>query len=263
MAYSRNNNRGGRGGRFGGGRDGGRPSMHKTTCSDCSKSCSVPFKPTGSKPVFCSECFEGKEQGGGRRDRDRGGRGGSRGGRDRGGRGGDRRGRSDREMFEVVCDSCGDDCKVPFKPSSGKDVLCSPCFEKAGNGKSGANDKKMDIIVSKLDRILQILDGADIIDDSYEMIEEVVDETTNDSLAAALDLTPDSQEIEIKDDVKSEEAKEEAQSEEIQSEEAKEVAQVQEVKSDDSNESVKEDSIENKKPVEKKQGNGFSKLNIF
>lgn len=32
--------------------------MHRTTCSNCGKECEVPFKPTGSKPVFCSECFE-------------------------------------------------------------------------------------------------------------------------------------------------------------------------------------------------------------
>ena len=34
--------------------------MHRAICSDCGKECQVPFKPTGSKPVFCSECFEKK-----------------------------------------------------------------------------------------------------------------------------------------------------------------------------------------------------------
>lgn len=32
--------------------------MHRTTCSNCGKDCEVPFKPNGSKPVFCSDCFE-------------------------------------------------------------------------------------------------------------------------------------------------------------------------------------------------------------
>lgn len=32
--------------------------MHKTTCSNCGRDCEVPFKPNGSKPVFCSDCFE-------------------------------------------------------------------------------------------------------------------------------------------------------------------------------------------------------------
>jgi CxxC-x17-CxxC domain-containing protein len=31
--------------------------MHKATCSTCSKPCEVPFRPDGSKPVLCSECF--------------------------------------------------------------------------------------------------------------------------------------------------------------------------------------------------------------
>ncbi|MCX6748605.1 MAG: hypothetical protein NT076_03290 [Candidatus Pacearchaeota archaeon] len=42
-----------------GGRDGGRRSfeMHEVTCDKCGKQCEVPFKPTGDKPVFCSDCF--------------------------------------------------------------------------------------------------------------------------------------------------------------------------------------------------------------
>lgn len=42
---------------FGGGSD--RPQiMHKAICSNCGKECEVPFKPNGSKPVFCRECFQ-------------------------------------------------------------------------------------------------------------------------------------------------------------------------------------------------------------
>ena len=53
------------GGRFGG-RSGfrergegnfGRPEMYDAVCSKCGKQCQVPFRPTGSKPVFCSDCF--------------------------------------------------------------------------------------------------------------------------------------------------------------------------------------------------------------
>ncbi|MFT7507672.1 MAG: CxxC-x17-CxxC domain-containing protein [Acidimicrobiales bacterium] len=29
----------------------------KATCSECHKSCEVPFKPSGDKPVYCSDCF--------------------------------------------------------------------------------------------------------------------------------------------------------------------------------------------------------------
>jgi len=49
--------------------------MFKTICSNCGKECEVPFKPTGSKPVYCSDCFE--KMGGGsdsRRFEDRGSR---------------------------------------------------------------------------------------------------------------------------------------------------------------------------------------------
>lgn len=31
--------------------------MHDATCSKCGKNCQVPFKPTGSKPVLCRDCF--------------------------------------------------------------------------------------------------------------------------------------------------------------------------------------------------------------
>jgi CxxC-x17-CxxC domain-containing protein len=43
-----------------------RPEMHEATCSKCGKSCQVPFKPTGSKPVFCSDCF--RQQGDGQQE---------------------------------------------------------------------------------------------------------------------------------------------------------------------------------------------------
>lgn len=32
--------------------------MHKAICSNCGKECEVPFKPNGSKPVFCRDCFQ-------------------------------------------------------------------------------------------------------------------------------------------------------------------------------------------------------------
>ncbi|MBR9691662.1 hypothetical protein GOV06_02655 [Candidatus Woesearchaeota archaeon] len=32
--------------------------MTQVICSECGKECEVPFKPTSSKPVYCSDCFE-------------------------------------------------------------------------------------------------------------------------------------------------------------------------------------------------------------
>ncbi len=46
---------------FGGGRSsGGAREMHSATCAACGKSCQVPFQPSGEKPVYCSDCFQGQ-----------------------------------------------------------------------------------------------------------------------------------------------------------------------------------------------------------
>lgn len=92
---------------------------------------------------------------------DRGGRGGFGGGRrsfggDRGGFSGRSRGgfgggrpafgdRNDgpREMFDAVCDNCGKTCQVPFRPTTGKPVYCSDCFEKMG-GREGRDSGRSD-----------------------------------------------------------------------------------------------------------------------
>lgn len=46
----------------GGGRDRGDVQMHRATCAECNNPCEVPFRPTGERPVYCSDCF-GKSQG--------------------------------------------------------------------------------------------------------------------------------------------------------------------------------------------------------
>jgi CxxC-x17-CxxC domain-containing protein len=33
--------------------------MFKAVCSECGADCEVPFKPSGDKPVLCSQCFKG------------------------------------------------------------------------------------------------------------------------------------------------------------------------------------------------------------
>ena len=48
---------------FGGDRDRrdhdrGPVTMHKATCATCGEACEVPFRPSGDKPVYCSQCFE-------------------------------------------------------------------------------------------------------------------------------------------------------------------------------------------------------------
>ena len=31
--------------------------MHKVVCADCGQECEVPFKPDGTRPVYCRECY--------------------------------------------------------------------------------------------------------------------------------------------------------------------------------------------------------------
>lgn len=33
---------------------------HDVTCSDCGCATRVPFKPTGDKPVYCSDCYKAR-----------------------------------------------------------------------------------------------------------------------------------------------------------------------------------------------------------
>ena len=70
------------GGFSSGGGDGGRREMHPAVCAECGKDTQVPFVPSGSRPVYCRDCFS-KQSGGGS-----GGGGGRSGGGSRGGGGG-------------------------------------------------------------------------------------------------------------------------------------------------------------------------------
>ena len=38
------------------------------------------------------------------------------------------RDRGTREMFTATCSNCGNEARVPFRPTSGKPVYCSDCF---------------------------------------------------------------------------------------------------------------------------------------
>lgn len=157
------------GGRFGGGfgwggrwgRDSGRwerPELFRATCAECGDSCEVPFKPTGERPVYCSDCFRDMEWGRGERDsgrRDFGDRG--RGDRwDRGWR--DFWWREEKRMYPAVCGQCGNDCEVPFKPSSDKPVYCSDCFITDDKSKFKKHEElkiEMDKLNAKLDMIIK------------------------------------------------------------------------------------------------------------
>ncbi len=110
---------------------------------------------------------------GGFRGNDRGGRGGFGGNRSSfgGGRSNDR---GDRPMFTAICSNCGKECQVPFRPTNGKPVYCSDCFEKMGNGRDSGrpersdfrpqapvqnqNNTQLDALNAKLDKIISLLE---------------------------------------------------------------------------------------------------------
>ncbi|MFA7314772.1 MAG: CxxC-x17-CxxC domain-containing protein [Candidatus Magasanikbacteria bacterium] len=151
-----------------GGRDGARPTMHKAVCSECGDSCEIPFRPTGDRPVFCSNCFS-KQQGDSapRRPSFGGDRNERHERRERPSFGGD------REMFDATCDKCGNDCQVPFRPTSGKPVFCSDCFDKKGSRESsrdgGSRDsgevmEQIKLLNNKFDKLLSILSPATVVE---------------------------------------------------------------------------------------------------
>lgn len=119
--------------------------MHEAVCDDCGRNCKVPFKPNSDKPIYCSECFN--FHGDDRWDR----------------------WRNDRQMHDVVCDDCWDDCQVPFKPTWSKPIYCNDCFGKSNSyskrdnfnsNKSNGSDKKQDMIIERLDKIIILMEKA-------------------------------------------------------------------------------------------------------
>jgi len=43
--------------RFGDSESGTGFKLHQATCDKCGRTCDLPFKPTGGKPVYCRSCF--------------------------------------------------------------------------------------------------------------------------------------------------------------------------------------------------------------
>jgi CxxC-x17-CxxC domain-containing protein len=128
----------------------GRPEMFEATCSACGKRCEVPFRPTGDKPVYCSECFS--KQGSSNSSRF------------------ERRDYNkprfqDKRMFEATCDKCGKRFELPFRPTGEKPVYCKDCFDRGGNtgsknsvnGNPSQYKEQFDMLNAKLDRIIKVL----------------------------------------------------------------------------------------------------------
>lgn len=150
-----------RGGGGFGGRSSGPAQMFPATCDECGTECEVPFRPTGERPVYCSNCFEKRGEGNrreGRNDNYRDNR-----------RDNRRPSFGENQMFSAICDKCGNECEVPFRPSGDRPVYCRECFGKTEGGRdggrpsgdsggSGADMKSLlDEINSKLDKIMRDL----------------------------------------------------------------------------------------------------------
>jgi CxxC-x17-CxxC domain-containing protein len=60
--YSGGGAGGGRGGYSGGGASSGPRQMFPATCASCGKPTEVPFKPSGSRPVYCRDCFQAQRR---------------------------------------------------------------------------------------------------------------------------------------------------------------------------------------------------------
>jgi len=141
--------RGGSGGRSFGNRDRPRPQMHEAVCSECGKKCEVPFKPTGRKPVYCSQCFAKQKEGSSNSSERRSY------GRPR---------FQDKKMFDATCDKCGKRFELPFKPTGSRPVYCSQCFERNNSSLSKNNNQassqykeQFDMLNSKLDKLIKAL----------------------------------------------------------------------------------------------------------
>jgi CxxC-x17-CxxC domain-containing protein len=99
----------------------------------------------------------------------------------------DRNSRRSPQMHEVVCDKCGKDCSVPFKPTGNKPVLCSDCFKNNDNSNdnfkspssSGISIEQFNQLDKKLDRILKVLQDLEI-DDEMDEDEDLDNEDDKD-----------------------------------------------------------------------------------
>ena len=147
-----------RGGKFGEKRFGGQRSwgrgdkgprqMFKAVCDECGNECEVPFRPNGSRRVFCTSCFK-KNGGEAPASADRIPT---------------RTLFDDKRMFEAQCDRCGERCEVPFRPTGERPVYCRACFGRdggAGGGKGGDQVKvQLEALNAKMDRLIKLLTAS-------------------------------------------------------------------------------------------------------
>ena len=142
------------------------------------------FTPGNNRGRFGSRSGDSRREFGGRSS------GGFSRGRDRDSERDSRFGRSERrplQMHDATCSECGKQCEIPFRPTGSRPVFCSDCFRKSDGGSgrssrddrpsssgSGASSNQFAQINAKLDKILKVLQGLEIVteDDEDEDTEE-------------------------------------------------------------------------------------------
>lgn len=117
--------------------------LYKAVCDQCGKTAQLPFKPTGDKPVYCSDCFEQRAP--------------QRGGDRRPPRDSRRDFRREKQLYDVTCDSCGKPAKVPFKPTGDKPIYCDNCFAAKGGSRRPNQAAQIEELNTKLDLIMKAL----------------------------------------------------------------------------------------------------------
>tara|TARA_Y100000034_G_C6783157_1_gene350186 strand:- start:408 stop:740 length:333 start_codon:yes stop_codon:yes gene_type:complete len=68
------------------------------------------------------------------------------------------RNEEERTPHTVICDTCNEECEVPFKPTAGKPIYCDDCFKKNRSSRPNNNNSRgLDEVNKKLDEILSLL----------------------------------------------------------------------------------------------------------
>ncbi len=154
--------RGGDRGERAGGPEGNRREMFKATCAECGKSCEVPFRPSGDRPVYCKDCFQ---QMGGPVGQDRGNSG----------------NRSDR----AVPNNFGSGSRGPSSQFQRREITPRPSYTPPMQG--SGEDKRLDdlkiqlsAVISKLDKLITLVGNSA---PSTPKATKVSNETLRDTLA--------------------------------------------------------------------------------
>ncbi len=131
--------------------DGGSKQLFDATCAKCNKETQVPFKPTGSKPVLCRECFQQTKPQDETKSRRYSSRQSSSRYQDRSNRRTD--GRS-KQLYDATCAKCKKETQVTFKPTGIKPVLCKACFldEKYDTKSSPAIENTQEVVEEEVER---------------------------------------------------------------------------------------------------------------